>query len=594
MDSQNSYYSYPEKFIFHQTNSPSVNCFLPSQTISNDPYFPSTDNSQTGHGGKEDKRRPYIHSNEYGYRINPRQAGQVGKEDKISRTIANECNVYWPDNSFRSNNLITPKFEENNLASRETFMFKSYGGDRNKNNKQNYNHYNSYNSNINFDYNVGGENKTGETPLFDEITLNKYNTVKDNRTHMNQICPYHNYGNSYCGNTNNCITEQSIQSSKDLREQKCELTNNSNYSEYCDDYSGLGNYFGFTGTPNISELDITDQQTQGSNGGSDIIVEESEDERYSAVQYNEHICNRCVVCNLILAPHGVQFYYVTSNSPVTMTSQRPVLFFLRNLIRNTKIKDTYICCECLVLLNTIDHFQSQLDNYKNEFRHKLLRANNNIKRITLKPSKILSSYQCKYCKKMLYFKNYCYHHIMKHKRRNILCEKCGILCKSGKMFYRHICLFSKISKPSVMQALTCVNCNKIFRTKVQLKEHHNYCLGILPYICKIPNCGKKFATFTRMKNHGKLKHDKKFIAICSICNIGFIKISDYKSHKVIHSNDKKFQCQKCGRSYKTVSNLNFHLKSHQQSLPYSCNICQKGFMRKEYLETHMNNHKEPD
>jgi uncharacterized Zn-finger protein len=119
-------------------------------------------------------------------------------------------------------------------------------------------------------------------------------------------------------------------------------------------------------------------------------------------------------------------------------------------------------------------------------------------------------------------------------------------------------------------------------------EHENYCLGLLPHNCKF--CDKKFPSTTKLKNHVKLKHDKKFVAICSICNIGFVKLSDYKSHKISHSTDKKYACAKCDKSYKTLSNLNFHMKVHNSKLPFICPVCDRGFMRKEYLEAHVNNH----
>lgn len=137
----------------------------------------------------------------------------------------------------------------------------------------------------------------------------------------------------------------------------------------------------------------------------------------------------------------------------------------------------------------------------------------------------------------------------------------------------------------------CMNCSKCFSSKTSLKVHQNFCLGIYPFKCDFEKCDKKYTSRSKLKSHVKLKHDKKFIAICSICNIGFIKISDYKSHMITHSTDKKYDCPKCDKSYKTLSNLNFHLKSHSKKLPFICTICQKGFMRKDYLEVHLNNHK---
>ncbi|KAF2902823.1 hypothetical protein ILUMI_03359 [Ignelater luminosus] len=244
----------------------------------------------------------------------------------------------------------------------------------------------------------------------------------------------------------------------------------------------------------------------GSNDESDIIVEESDDED----DYSEDLERRydyttnCIICNIIYTPVGNQFYILTAETPLTMSSQQPVFKKLSEMIRIFSDKRNYLCSQCLSLINTIDHLQLKLETSRFE-------------------------------------------------------------------------LYNKYEK-------TCKENNLNF-TAPKLETHKN---RNLPHHCKHLDCDKKFATVTKLKNHIKLKHDKKFVAICSICNIGFIKISDYKSHKISHSTEKKFNCTKCEKSYKTLSNLNYHMKFHNDQLPFICDICNKGFMRKEYLESHKN------
>ncbi|KAL3276162.1 hypothetical protein HHI36_020881 [Cryptolaemus montrouzieri] len=409
----------------------------------------------------------------------------------------------------------------------------------------------------------------------------KFDNCVDSRSELYQKCLYENI-----------YSENNYSNINPGNNKEYEIPNS--YYEYCEDYSGLNNYLGLSSTSlvNASEFDALGQQSDGSNEESDIIVEESDEEITDFSEDHEKKINhiyKCVVCNTMRTVVGVQFYFLTSISPVTMTSQQPVFSKLKNLIGAIRTKHNYICSECLGLLNSIDHFQSKLTDFKNELLSKFKTTCSAIGQYPIRNHRKVRrelSYRCKFCCKILSLKSYYRFHVIKHHKQKLLCEKCGTFCGSVKKFHKHTCSYSKL----VLQPFACSNCRRIFRTKSKLQEHQNFCLGILPFICKTGSCGKKFTTATKLKNHIKLKHDKKFVAICSICNIGFVKMSDYKSHKTSHSTDKKFQCQKCDNSYKTLSNLNFHLKSHQKKLPFLCNICGKGFMRKEYLETHTNNH----
>lgn len=350
--------------------------------------------------------------------------------------------------------------------------------------------------------------------------------------------------------------------------------------------------------PVISPID---QQTECSNEESDIVVEESDEE---ITDYNDdhekllHTTNKCLICNATSKPLGIQFYFLTEKSPLTMTTQEPVIQKLVNIIGNISTARNYLCSECLGLINNIDHLQLKLEQFKSDLVSNFKRScqENKIryeKRLsTRKISYVnkLPRYKCKICKKILCLKKYYLYHLKRHRNQVYLCDTCGKMYSSKKKFLMHSAQHKR-KLCRMIEGFKCSNCNKIFRTKSNRKEHENYCRNTLPFKCKQQNCDKKFPSATKLKNHVKLKHDKKFIVICSICNIGFTKVSDYKSHMVSHSADKKFSCPKCHKNYKTLSNLNFHMKIHSDKLPFICHTCKKGFMRKEYLEAHVNKHK---
>lgn len=333
---------------------------------------------------------------------------------------------------------------------------------------------------------------------------------------------------------------------------------------------------------NSTNVDVTDSE-------SDIVVEESDDLVTDFNEDFERVVNytTCFVCKTLYT--GAHFHLITPNNPLTVTSQVPILTKIIEIVGSLEDKQYYMCNHCLGLINTIDQLQNKIEIYKNELVTNVCKSFN-----TSNVRKCTHLTDCTICNKNTYVRKLQKANLLNHKLKgNFLCELCGKCFLKYSRFKIHYKIHKvKTSNPiKKMIAFCCKVCKKPFRTRTHLKEHENYCTGKLPFKCTYVDCNKKFATPTKLKDHIKLKHEKKFTSICSICNIGFVKPSDYKSHMTTHSTEKKYHCTLCDKSYKTLSNLNFHMKYHNNKLPFVCDICNKGFMRKEYLESHLNMHK---
>ncbi|XP_065161146.1 LOW QUALITY PROTEIN: zinc finger protein 569-like [Atheta coriaria] len=336
--------------------------------------------------------------------------------------------------------------------------------------------------------------------------------------------------------------------------------------------------------------DLNFDPVDGGSDDSDIIVEDLDDDDYIEDQdpSNDTRKFNCLLCNVSYSPIGSQFYYLTAENPLTMSSQKSVSEKLKGIVGN--FNESYLCCQCLGLINTIDHLEMKLQGLKDDLIKKY-ESSNGVKVKIDKKTKMKCNHKlkCKICKCSIGLKSVFTNHMRKHRlSKRFLCDICGKRFTNAKNFKIHIKNHSGDVKTKLISGYSCSTCKKVFRTMSNLKEHVNYCSGNLPFKCT--KCHKKFPSTTKLKNHIKLKHEKKFTSICSICNIGFVQISDYKRHMISHSTHKKFNCSQCDKSYKTLSNLNFHMKFHAKKLPFLCEICTKGFMRKEYLESHMASH----
>lgn len=142
----------------------------------------------------------------------------------------------------------------------------------------------------------------------------------------------------------------------------------------------------------------------------------------------------------------------------------------------------------------------------------------------------------------------------------------------------------------------CSHCGKGYMQQYMLKRHMNSHTGERPFSCHYEGCGKSYYTQSSLYAHkfaheagrrypctwpgcksgwnsvGELqKHvrihtgEKPYKCHYEGCNMSFAVSTTRSRHiKVVHLNQRRFECSSCGRTFGTSANLKAHLKTHQK------------------------------
>ncbi|KAF5307813.1 hypothetical protein FQR65_LT06685 [Abscondita terminalis] len=192
-------------------------------------------------------------------------------------------------------------------------------------------------------------------------------------------------------------------------------------------------------------------------------------------------------------------------------------------------------------------------------------------------------FPCTLCNKKFFRDSYLRKHLNRHNKKNqqvsslnLICEICGVCCKSRSGMYLHM-------KNHSGRSLECHVCNKTFHRKYLLDQHllshHDSAVkcGECNKLCKnektlsvhmrmhkqtksfkCDNCPKTFTQASNLNAHVNRFHMKK----CKLCNKRFSSLNLLEAHQKMHTMKEFFSCPICSKCVKLKSSLKRHIKKN--------------------------------
>lgn len=109
-------------------------------------------------------------------------------------------------------------------------------------------------------------------------------------------------------------------------------------------------------------------------------------------------------------------------------------------------------------------------------------------------------------------------------------------------------------------------CQKSFRNKVGLRQHQK-CHSVLMFICKQPDCRKRFKAIEYLKKHVTDRHsDNQYVCGYPGCDFKTPFKKYLPVHYTIHIDQRTLSCEwpQCDQRFKNKKHLQQHMKSHNE------------------------------
>lgn len=122
------------------------------------------------------------------------------------------------------------------------------------------------------------------------------------------------------------------------------------------------------------------------------------------------------------------------------------------------------------------------------------------------------------------------------------CLHCGKLFHEKQSLRVHIICHRKFTN----NRYKCDQCNKSYTQTSSLAVHkrvQHKLAGGLDFICDY--CGKGFASRGNLRAHVRYVHEKVVVAVCPVCEMGFVEKMRLKRHLKLHTGERSYRCDIC-------------------------------------------------
>ncbi|XP_037024762.1 zinc finger protein 391-like isoform X3 [Bradysia coprophila] len=104
-------------------------------------------------------------------------------------------------------------------------------------------------------------------------------------------------------------------------------------------------------------------------------------------------------------------------------------------------------------------------------------------------------------------------------------------------------------------------------------------------------CGKKFALRASLKNH-IFAHINIRPFQCTYCPMKFLRKCGLTRHQFTHTGERKYNCDLCNESFAQSGTLTAHRLTHIQNKIIPCPYCSQKFLTRKNLRNHISQHTE--
>ena len=159
------------------------------------------------------------------------------------------------------------------------------------------------------------------------------------------------------------------------------------------------------------------------------------------------------------------------------------------------------------------------------------------------------------------------------------CNICGRVFPRKHVLAKHIKKHSGIKEEKPQVLVECKECNKIFRSQCELRDHNIVHHTPDAPIYKCEQCGDEFKLQSLLNQHVKYNHVLQATILCGIdgCPKTFKTNSQLKWHLQTSAHlsnvDKPFKCQECGRGFQHRDGLKSHMLVHNDVKTFVCDQC---------------------